>query len=314
MRKSRSAQPDCRHRARRRTRRPARSCRRASRSTRSPISTSVEVRAYVTEPQLAAGAPRPPAQVTVDVGGGRASRSPGTVSWISSEAEFTPTPIQTRDERADLVYAVKIRVANSGRPAEDRHAGRRAVRRRDRRAVTHGARTHRQTTAAVVVEGVVKRFGQTIALDDVSFSVHAGELFGFIGPDGGGKTTLFRILATLLVPDAGRARVLGEDVVRGSVDAAAAHRLHARPLLALSRSERRGEPAVLRVGLRHDRRARTRQIAPIYRQLEPFKDRARRRAVGRHEAEAGAVLRARPPAGDPVARRADDRRRRRLAP
>ena len=37
---------------------------------------------------------------------------PGTVSWISSTAEFTPTPVQTRDERADLVYAVKIRVAN----------------------------------------------------------------------------------------------------------------------------------------------------------------------------------------------------------
>jgi HlyD family secretion protein len=39
---------------------------------------------------------------------------PGTVIWVSSTAEFTPTPIQTRDERADLVYAVKIRVANRG--------------------------------------------------------------------------------------------------------------------------------------------------------------------------------------------------------
>jgi HlyD family secretion protein len=37
---------------------------------------------------------------------------PGTVTWVSPTAEFTPTPIQTRDERADLVYAVKIRVAN----------------------------------------------------------------------------------------------------------------------------------------------------------------------------------------------------------
>jgi HlyD family secretion protein len=37
---------------------------------------------------------------------------PGTVSWISSKAEFTPTPVQTRDERTDLVYAVKIRVPN----------------------------------------------------------------------------------------------------------------------------------------------------------------------------------------------------------
>lgn len=68
--------------------------------------------------------------------------------------------------------------------------------------------------AAVEVAGVTKRFGATTALDDVSVSVAHGELFGFIGPDGAGKTTLFRILATLLEPDAGSARVLGLDPVR----------------------------------------------------------------------------------------------------
>jgi ABC-type multidrug transport system ATPase subunit len=62
--------------------------------------------------------------------------------------------------------------------------------------------------------GVGKRFGDTVALDDVSFDVRAGELFGLVGPDGAGKTTLFRILTTLLVPDAGSATVLGQDVVR----------------------------------------------------------------------------------------------------
>jgi len=66
----------------------------------------------------------------------------------------------------------------------------------------------------VVVRDVVKRFGDTVALDRVSVSVRRAELFGFIGPDGAGKTTLFRILTTLLVPDAGEARVLGMDVVR----------------------------------------------------------------------------------------------------
>lgn len=71
-------------------------------------------------------------------------------------------------------------------------------------------------TDAVVVNGVVKQFGQTRALDEVSCAVHAGELFGFIGPDGAGKTTLFRILATLLKPGRGSATVLGEDVVRDS--------------------------------------------------------------------------------------------------
>ncbi|HEX2162618.1 MAG TPA: ABC transporter ATP-binding protein [Thermoanaerobaculia bacterium] len=68
---------------------------------------------------------------------------------------------------------------------------------------------------AVEAEGLGKRFGDTAALADVSFAVEPGEIFGLIGPDGAGKTTLFRLLATLLVPSAGRATVLGLDVVRG---------------------------------------------------------------------------------------------------
>jgi len=63
-------------------------------------------------------------------------------------------------------------------------------------------------------EAISKKFGSTVALDNVSFSVDQGELFGFIGPDGAGKTTLFRILVSLLVPDTGHASVLGLDVVR----------------------------------------------------------------------------------------------------
>jgi ABC-type multidrug transport system ATPase subunit len=68
-------------------------------------------------------------------------------------------------------------------------------------------------SAAVEVRGLTRRFGDVTALDDVSFDVAHGELFGFIGPDGAGKTTLFRTLVTLLVPDLGTARVLGRDVV-----------------------------------------------------------------------------------------------------
>jgi HlyD family secretion protein len=74
---------------------------------------TVEVRVYVGERQLSAVHLGAQAQVTADAGGGRRSIS-GTVSWVSSQAEFTPTPIQTREERADLVYAVKVRVANEG--------------------------------------------------------------------------------------------------------------------------------------------------------------------------------------------------------
>ncbi len=69
-------------------------------------------------------------------------------------------------------------------------------------------------TDAVQVEGLTKRFGETVAVREVSLRVQTGELFGFIGADGAGKTTLFRILATLLLPDSGSARVLGKDVVK----------------------------------------------------------------------------------------------------
>jgi len=66
---------------------------------------------------------------------------------------------------------------------------------------------------AVLIAGVGKRFGGVQALQEVSLSVGEGELFGFIGADGAGKTTLFRILVTLLLPDEGRAEVLSLDVV-----------------------------------------------------------------------------------------------------
>ena len=66
----------------------------------------------------------------------------------------------------------------------------------------------------VIARDLAKSWGTTRALAGVSVDVGAGELFGFIGPDGAGKTTLFRILTTLVVPDAGSATVLGLDVVR----------------------------------------------------------------------------------------------------
>ena len=64
----------------------------------------------------------------------------------------------------------------------------------------------------IKVSHVSKSYGKVQALRDVSFSVKQGELFGLIGPDGAGKSTLFRILTTLLLPDQGSARVLDADV------------------------------------------------------------------------------------------------------
>jgi len=67
---------------------------------------------------------------------------------------------------------------------------------------------------SVKVENLIKSFGETTALNNISFEVGNGELFGFIGPDGSGKTTLFRILTSLLIPDRGNAYVEGFDVVK----------------------------------------------------------------------------------------------------
>jgi len=67
----------------------------------------------------------------------------------------------------------------------------------------------------IEASGIGKKFADTQALKDISFEVSEGEIFGFIGPDGAGKTTLFRILATLLIPDEGKMEVLGFDSVSG---------------------------------------------------------------------------------------------------
>jgi oleandomycin transport system ATP-binding protein len=69
-----------------------------------------------------------------------------------------------------------------------------------------------QTTIAIQAEGLAKRFGATRALDGVDLTVPAGTVLGLLGPNGSGKTTVVRILATLLAPDAGHASVAGFDL------------------------------------------------------------------------------------------------------
>ena len=67
---------------------------------------------------------------------------------------------------------------------------------------------------AVEVSNVVFRYGDVPALNGVSFTVRRGEIFGLLGPNGGGKTTLFRILSTLLIADGGAARIFGCDAAK----------------------------------------------------------------------------------------------------
>ncbi len=126
---------------------------------------------------------------------------------------------------------------------------------------------------AIEVEHISKSYGEVAALRDVSFDVEAGELFGLIGPDGAGKTTLFRLLTTLLKPDAGRASVVGLDIVNDYRDI---------------RKQVGYMPG--RFSLYSDLTVRENMdffasifgttieenydmVAPIYRQIEPFSDR-----------------------------------------
>jgi ABC-type multidrug transport system ATPase subunit len=69
----------------------------------------------------------------------------------------------------------------------------------------------------IVIEDISRSYGEVAALRDISLHIRPGELFGLIGPDGAGKTTLFRILATLLLPEKGKASVCGLDIVRDMV-------------------------------------------------------------------------------------------------
>ena len=68
--------------------------------------------------------------------------------------------------------------------------------------------------ASLVVENIHKSYGKTTAVQDINLTVEEGELFGLIGPDGAGKSTLFKILTTLLIPDQGQAQVMGMDTVK----------------------------------------------------------------------------------------------------
>jgi ABC-2 type transport system ATP-binding protein len=76
------------------------------------------------------------------------------------------------------------------------------------------AQSQRPDGVAITVEEISKRFGALLAVDRVSFTVRAGEIFGLLGPNGAGKSTLIRMLTTLVPPTSGTAVVAGHDIIR----------------------------------------------------------------------------------------------------
>ena len=126
---------------------------------------------------------------------------------------------------------------------------------------------------AIEVRSLTKRYGAVTALNEVSFEVGRGELFGLIGPDGAGKTTLFRLLTTLLNPDGGTASVDGCDIVRDyrTIRAQVGYmpgRFSLYPDLSVEENLA-FFAALFGVGVNDNYDL----IAPIYSQIEPFRTR-----------------------------------------
>lgn len=126
---------------------------------------------------------------------------------------------------------------------------------------------------AIEVHTLEKSYGSVKALKGVSFDVGKGEIFGLIGPDGAGKTSIFRILATLILPDSGSASVLGLDTVRNYKDIRTRigympGRFSLYPDLSV-KENLDFFANIFGVTLEENYDL----VAPIYRQIEPFRER-----------------------------------------
>lgn len=126
---------------------------------------------------------------------------------------------------------------------------------------------------AIEIKNISKSYGELKALDNVSFEVKKGELFGLIGPDGAGKTTLFRLLTTLINPDAGSATVDGLDMIKDYREIRTRvgympGRFSLYPDLSVEENLQ-FFAAIFGVTVQQSYHL----VAPIYKQIEPFKTR-----------------------------------------
>ena len=124
-----------------------------------------------------------------------------TVSYVSDEPEFTPPVIYSVENRQKLVYRVEARPgpdARALRPGQIVDVGPRGV--------------TAMPDTVIDVRHLTKRFGGRAVVDDVSMTVNRGEIVGFLGPNGSGKTTTIRMMCGLLTLDEGEGEVLGHDL------------------------------------------------------------------------------------------------------
>ena len=136
------------------------------------------------------------------------------------------------------------------------------------------------STLAIEVNGISKSYGTVKALDKVSLDVRRGEIFGLIGPDGAGKTTLYKILVTLLNADEGSARVDGLDIVKDyrNIRSRVGYMPGKFSLYPDLTIEENMEFFATLFGVTVEQNYDL--VAPIYKQIEPFKKRRAGRLSG----------------------------------
>ena len=163
-------------------------------------SSQLWVKVYVPETDLSTVRVGQSARVEVDSLQSR--RFIGNVQEIAAQAEFLPRNVQTRDDRQHQVFGVKVTRRQPRRRAQIRHVRNGTV----------------AMTPVITADHLTIRFGDFTAVNDVSFDINKGELFGFLGPNGSGKTTIIKALCGLITPTEGTGTILGMDIRKDATD------------------------------------------------------------------------------------------------
>ena len=173
----------------------------------------------------------------------------------------------------------------------------------------------RKTSSIIEVAHLVKRFKDLAAVDDISFTVEAGEIFAFLGPNGAGKSTTIKMLITLLAPTSGTATIDGHDIARHASEVRNSDRLRAANDFRGRHAHGLREPDAHGAALRYSEGGTkgTRPGNALIPQPGRAHGCAGAHVLRRHDPEDGGWPGHAPPSQGAVARRADDRARPRCA-